>query len=346
MEVELKLPTMRTHNRRIPLAALLLAALSLSGCAASTAGSTTTQTPSPPAPVAVATSTTSGAHRPPHRSQAGHPHRPPAPSSNQSGSLVYSTASNDVVQPQPAPGTCHAIGSGLYSRPDPRCTPGALNPAVTQSDINQTICVAGWTGGVRPPEAVTEVEKRASMAAYSESAPIWDYEYDHLVPLELGGAVNDPRNLWPEPGASPNPKDQVEDELNREVCDGQLTLAQAQRTIATDWLTAPGTSPGPELGDAPPGTTTAAAPSGTPSVSSAATCSMNAMYDPSHDDYDVYVNSNQPDETVTVTDAAGHSNSWHTNSSGYADVYFHAGREAPGQTITAQVGGASCSTTL
>jgi hypothetical protein len=58
----------------------------------------------------------------------------------------------------------------------------------------------------------------------------------HLVPLELGGAVNDPRNLWPEPGASPNPKDAVEDELNQEVCDGQTSLAQAQRLIATNWI--------------------------------------------------------------------------------------------------------------
>ena len=25
------------------------------------------------------------------------------------------------------------------------------------------------------------------------------HQYDHDVPLELGGAVNDARNLWPEP---------------------------------------------------------------------------------------------------------------------------------------------------
>jgi hypothetical protein len=31
--------------------------------------------------------------------------------------------------------------------------------------------------------------------------------------LELGGAVNDSRNLWPEPGGSPNPKDSVENAL-------------------------------------------------------------------------------------------------------------------------------------
>jgi hypothetical protein len=60
----------------------------------------------------------------------------------------------------------------------------------------------------------------------------------------------------------------------------------------------------------------------------------------------VYVDSNQPDQTVTVTDAAGHSDSWHTDASGYADVYFKSGGSAPGRQITARVGQASCSTTL
>src|SRR5262249_58597851 len=48
--------------------------------------------------------------------------------------------------------------------------------------------------------------------------------------------VNDPRNLWPEPGASPNPKDSVEDHLHSLVCDGQMPLAKAQRIIATGWI--------------------------------------------------------------------------------------------------------------
>ena len=55
-----------------------------------------------------------------------------------------------------------------------------------------------------------EAEKWASLAAYGDAGSLRDYEYDHLVPLELGGAPNDPRNLWPEPGASPNPKDELE----------------------------------------------------------------------------------------------------------------------------------------
>jgi hypothetical protein len=158
--------------------------------------------------------------------------------------LPYSSASADVVQRQPPPGTCHARGSGLYARPDPRCTPGALNPAVTQSTIDATICRHGWTRTVRPAVSVTEPEKLASMRAYGDRAAPSRYEYDHLVPLELGGAVNDPRNLWPEPdymgamGFYRNPKDDLENALNHLVCDGRVSLPQAQRAIAADWVSA------------------------------------------------------------------------------------------------------------
>jgi hypothetical protein len=111
-----------------------------------------------------------------------------------------------------------------------------LNPAVTQATIRHTICVPGYTETIRPATSVTEPEKLASMAAYGYSGrPPSDVEYDHLVSLELGGAVNDPRNLWPEPGASPNPKDSVEDTLHDLVCDGQMPLARAQHIIARDW---------------------------------------------------------------------------------------------------------------
>jgi hypothetical protein len=150
--------------------------------------------------------------------------------------LIVSTASPEVVQRQLPPGSCRTIGHGLYARPDPRCTPGAINPAVTPTTIDRTICAHDWTERVRPPEWVTEAEKRASLAAYGDRGPLHDYEYDHLVPLELGGAVNDPRNLWPEPGASPNPKDAVEDRLRAKVCDGRLALRTAQAQIARDWV--------------------------------------------------------------------------------------------------------------
>jgi hypothetical protein len=124
----------------------------------------------------------------------------------------------------------------VYSLPDPGCTPGALNPRVTQQTIGTTICVSGYTSTVRPSEGITEPEKRASMLAYGDPGDPSAYEYDHLVSLELGGAVNDARNLWPEPGASPNPKDTVENQLHARVCSGQMMLAAAQHIIATNWV--------------------------------------------------------------------------------------------------------------
>jgi hypothetical protein len=158
--------------------------------------------------------------------------------------LAYSIAGAYVIQPQPPAGACHARGSGLYSEPDLHCTPGALDPAVTQATIDSTICRRGWTATVRPPESITEPEKLASMAAYGVGGSASAYEYDHDVPLELGGAVNDPQNLWPEPDyATPsafylNPKDHLEQALNRLVCDGRMSLSYAQRAIATDWVAA------------------------------------------------------------------------------------------------------------
>jgi hypothetical protein len=272
--------------------------------------------------------------------------RPPssglAASSAGSG-LAYSTASAAVAQPQPPAGSCHARGHGVLSLPDPRCTPGALNPAVTQANIGQTICKSGWTSSVRPSESVTETEKRGSMAAYGDSYPLADYEYDHLVSLELGGAVNDPRNLWPEPGASFNPKDQVENELNAEVCNGKMSLATAQKDIATDWLHVPGTTPGREAGSAPPGSTTGTSPGGS---TRSATCTVTASYNTKYRDWDVYVHSNQPSSTVTVTDTGGQSASYHTDSSGYADVFLKAPFSTAGEHLTAHAGPATCTTTL
>ncbi len=157
--------------------------------------------------------------------------------------LAYSSASPEVVQRQPQAGSCHAHGAGIEAKPDPRCTPGTVNPAVTQATIGSTICRSGWTATVRPPESVTAREKLASMSAYGVHGAA-RYEYDHLVPLELGGAVNDPRNLWPEPdypnhaGFYANPKDRLETALKRMVCRGELTLAAAQRAIASDWVAA------------------------------------------------------------------------------------------------------------
>jgi hypothetical protein len=112
---------------------------------------------------------------------------------------------------------------------DPVRTPGVLNPDVTQANIRSTICRHGWTETIRPPTSYTNDLKRKQMRQYGETGSLSDYQEDHLISLELGGSPGDPRNLWPEPYPRATDVDQVENELNAEVCSGRLTLAQAQQ---------------------------------------------------------------------------------------------------------------------
>jgi hypothetical protein len=112
---------------------------------------------------------------------------------------------------------------------DPVRTPGVLNPDVTQANIRSTICRRGWTATIRPPTSYTNELKRKQMRQYHESGPLSGYQEDHLISLELGGDPTDPRNLWPEPYPRASQVDQIENELNAEVCGGKLTLAQAQQ---------------------------------------------------------------------------------------------------------------------
>jgi cardiolipin synthase A/B len=75
-------------------------------------------------------------------------------------------------------------------------------------------------------------------------------------------------------------------------------------------------------------------------------CSASASYSDRYGDWDVYVHSGQPDQNVTVTDTSDRQATWHTDTSGYADVYFKAPADASGETVTVNVGGATCHTTL
>ncbi|MEO6785248.1 MAG: hypothetical protein ABI318_03855, partial [Chthoniobacteraceae bacterium] len=71
------------------------------------------------------------------------------------------------------------------------------------------------------------------------------YEIDHFIPLELGGA-NDIQSLWPEPYAvdmkgeklGARQKDVVETGLHRMRRNGVLTLKEVQAVIRKDWVRA------------------------------------------------------------------------------------------------------------
>lgn len=120
--------------------------------------------------------------------------------------------------------------------PDPNCTPGVINSNITQANSTTTICTAGFTKTIRPAASYTDNLKREQIKeyGYTDTNP-HDYEEDHLISLELGGNPSDPKNLWPEPHASLNEKDKVENYLHKQICDGTITLAQAQQKITQNW---------------------------------------------------------------------------------------------------------------
>lgn len=150
-------------------------------------------------------------------------------------------------------GTIPAAGSCHYRRlpdgeilPDARCTPGAVDVAVSSDNAQATICRrGGYSDSVRPPEEITQPVKYKMLAAYGiPASQAHDYELDHLVPESLGGSSSI-ENLWPEPNHDAgryqrseyvaNDKDEIEQRSWRAVCDGDLALDQAQHAMATDW---------------------------------------------------------------------------------------------------------------
>jgi hypothetical protein len=145
------------------------------------------------------------------------------------------------TSPPQSPSEVHRIGPlDIY----PSSTnPGAGNPDITQDNVRQTICDPNWsTRSIRPPTSYTNRIKREEIGDYRYTdTDLHDYEEDHIIPLELGGAPDDPRNLWPEPYHASIPdggarsKDRVENYLHIRVCEGKMTLAAAQNLIVTDW---------------------------------------------------------------------------------------------------------------
>jgi len=133
-------------------------------------------------------------------------------------------------------------GAALARLPNHKLTPGVTNPDVTQENIHETICVSGWTKTIRPPSSYTNNLKKQGIKDYRyKEKRLPEYEEDHLIPLQLGGNPTDPKNLWPEPyriQCGARIKDVVETKLKRMVCDGKMTLEDAQHTISTNWIAA------------------------------------------------------------------------------------------------------------
>ena len=131
----------------------------------------------------------------------------------------------------------------------PRDTPGAVDPSITQANIGTTICRPGYARSVRPSFAVTAPVKRRLMDAQHPGESFADYELDHLIPISLGGAPLDLRDLWLQPRrgqANAADKNALAYVLWRLVCERRVPLRTAQQAIRRDWTTAYDTYATPE----------------------------------------------------------------------------------------------------
>jgi len=134
------------------------------------------------------------------------------------------------------PEDCIYKNDGL---PDLSCTPGVANSSVTQQNIQNTICKSGYAESVRPKTSYTDPLKVQLLSVYEFNDSPSNYELDHLISLELGGSPTSIYNLWPEPHYGTYnsfDKDKFENYLNKQVCNGGIALAEAQKEIATNWV--------------------------------------------------------------------------------------------------------------
>ncbi|MBB4087558.1 hypothetical protein [Sphingomonas carotinifaciens] len=79
------------------------------------------------------------------------------------------------------------------------------------------------------------------MADQHPGEPMAAYELDHLVPISLGGAPLDHRNLWLQPRAgqaNAADKNVLAYVLWRLVCERRVKLDDAQSAIRRNWIAA------------------------------------------------------------------------------------------------------------
>jgi hypothetical protein len=152
---------------------------------------------------------------------------------------------------QPAPGSCKIQVRNGHRYPDPKCTPGSLNPSVKV----QTLKSPGFSTQCIRNQATGSNETQKSIVFKWYGVPSDSTcEKDHFVPLEMGGA-DTLDNIWPQCGPSGatgtnryfRQKDTVEGYLARQV-KGGMSQQAAEQGVKSDWTQYLGSSNKPRAG--------------------------------------------------------------------------------------------------
>jgi hypothetical protein len=114
----------------------------------------------------------------------------------------------------------------------------SLTPGATRKVTKEQICAPEYVASIKPVKDSLKEEAFARYGVRLEGST--GEVLDHLVPVELGGS-DDLENLWPQPARgewNATQKDALEQKLRGMVCDGTITLKQAQTAIRKDWVQA------------------------------------------------------------------------------------------------------------
>lgn len=116
---------------------------------------------------------------------------------------------------------------------------GMLDERVTQQSVGDTICRPGYADTVAPPFDELMAHKDRMLAARGIDADNGAaFALDRRVPIVLGGSPDAPANLDLLPWAGhqgERRKARAAVMLKRCVCEGKLSLAEAQAAIVGNW---------------------------------------------------------------------------------------------------------------
>jgi hypothetical protein len=199
--------------------------------------------------VAYAISSASTNHAKPAAAKSPPPAQPIAPTTTTTEASPIQTATRQgSTEPTPntqtgpvvtaAEGSCHwrEYRDGAIA-PHPGCAPGRIDPSVP-GHTAQTVCSSAWVAvgeAVKPPGTT----KDKLLIEYSLPGSPLTYVVAQVVPVEDGGSPTSAQNLYPLPlngYGGQQTRTLVADRLHSEICSHKITVAQAAKMLASDWL--------------------------------------------------------------------------------------------------------------
>jgi hypothetical protein len=158
-----------------------------------------------------------------------HTAAPGSPSTTVLGAVESTTTTvTSVVMPAPPP----AIDVGDPASARAPVSGSVVSPAPSLAEL----CAPAYVKKTTAPPSVTDPIKARQLAhgPYPDKDPS-HYIEDQLIPVELGGAPTDERNLWPQRTDLWGLKNRQENHLRASVCGGHTTLAAAQAEMVQNW---------------------------------------------------------------------------------------------------------------